>query len=373
MATTMPTGCRRVKPILSRPVPALASRGRVEPYSWLPSWAARRMMFPDLLASPRASVIGLPVSALMVCAMSSARSSANAAARRRISTRTWAGVDLCRRAPISAQSRAAWASWTVATGTVSMIRPSKGDRTSSVLPSAAPRQVPAISMCMVAPSGCERLRSVAPGGAFVRCVSDVGHFGLDFLDDVAVAAELFEFVGEFREFGAAGHLGGEFVEGDVLLVVVADRFAALEQQEPVTDREGVVRVVGDEDDAQAAVAGLQDVAQHHAGLLDAEGRGGFVQDQDLGPEVDGAGDRDALAFTAGELADGLFDVAEVDAHVGKFLLGDVLHLLDVHALERTKSAGQFRAEEEVPPDGHQRDDGEVLVDGGDAGVQGVAG
>ncbi|CAH0327618.1 hypothetical protein SRABI128_06285 [Microbacterium sp. Bi128] len=71
----------------------------------------------------------------------------------------------------------------------------------------------------------------------------------------------------------------------------------------------MVRVVGDEDDPEAAVAGLQDVAEHHAGLLHAQGRGGLVQDQDLRAEVHGPGDRDALAFTAGELADGLLDVA----------------------------------------------------------------
>ncbi|MCY1224178.1 hypothetical protein D9M72_363240 [compost metagenome] len=187
-----------------------------------------------------------------------------------------------------------------------------------------------------------------------------------------MAPDLFEFVGEFGELSTAGHLGGELVEGDVLLFVVADRLAALEQQEPVTDGEGVVRVVGDEDDAQAAVAGLQDVAQHHAGLLHAEGRRRLVKDQHLRAEVHGPCDRHALAFTAGELADGLLHVAEVDAHLGEFVFGDVLQFLDVQALERAKAGGQLRAEEEVPPDRHQRHHGEVLVDGGDADVEGVS-
>ena len=40
------------------------------------------------------------------------------------------------------------------------------------------------------------------------------------------------------------------------------------------DQVGVVRVVGDEDDAEAGVAGGGGVLQHHAGLLDAERRGG---------------------------------------------------------------------------------------------------
>jgi hypothetical protein len=43
----------------------------------------------------------------------------------------------------------------------------------------------------------------------------------------------------------------------------------------------VVRVVRDEDDAQPAVARLRDVAQHDAGLLDAERRRRLVEDQHL--------------------------------------------------------------------------------------------
>ena len=79
-----------------------------------------------------------------------------------------------------------------------------------------------------------------------------------------MAAELLEFVGEFGKFRAAGHLGRELVQGDVLLVVVTDRLAALEQQEPVPDGERVVRVVGDEDDPESPVPCLQDVAQDYA-------------------------------------------------------------------------------------------------------------
>jgi hypothetical protein len=85
-----------------------------------------------------------------------------------------------------------------------------------------------------------------------------------------------------------------------------------------------------------AVPGLQDVPQHHAGLLHTQGRRRLIQDQDLRAEVHGTGDRDALAFTAGELADGLFHIAEVDAHLGQFLERDVLHLLDIQAPERAR-------------------------------------
>ncbi|CAM5711800.1 hypothetical protein SBADM41S_04385 [Streptomyces badius] len=134
----------------------------------------------------------------------------------------------------------------------------------------------------------------------------------------------------------------------------------------------MVRVVRDEDHAEAGVAGGRHVLQDHAGLLDAEGGGGLVQDEDLGTEVDGAGDGHALALTAGQGADGLVDVAQVDAHAEQFGTGRLAHLADVEALEGADARRRLGAEEEVPPDRHQGDDGEVLVDGGDAPVQGVA-
>ena len=56
---------------------------------------------------------------------------------------------------------------------------------------------------------------------------------------------------------------------DLALAPVAHQPAAVEDHEAVADRVGVVRVVGDEDDAEPAVARLRDVAQHDARLLDA--------------------------------------------------------------------------------------------------------
>ena len=158
----------------------------------------------------------------------------------------------------------------------------------------------------------------------------------------------------------------------VVLGVAAGHGAALEQHETVADQVGVVRVVGDEDHAEAGVAGGGDVLEDHAGLLDAEGGGRLVEDEDLGAEVDGAGDGHALALAAGEGADGLVDVAQVDAHAQQLRAGGLAHQVDVEALEGAGALGRLGAEEEVPPDRHQRDDGEVLVDGGDAAVQGLA-
>src|SRR5690606_21233846 len=166
-----------------------------------------------------------------------------------------------------------------------------------------------------------------------------------------------------------GHLGGQLFDRDFRLRVVPDGAAAFQQQERVPYRIRVMRVVRNEDDTQPAIARLEDVAQHHAGLFDAQGGGGLIEDQDLGPEIHRAGDGYALAFTAGQLTDRLLDVTQINAHVGEFLLGDVLHFLHIKLLERPNPGGQFRAEEEVAPDRHQRNDRQVLVHRGDAGIQ----
>ena len=70
-----------------------------------------------------------------------------------------------------------------------------------------------------------------------------------------------------------------------------------------------------------AVPGLHDVAQHDAGLLDAQGRSRLVQDQQAGAEMDGPGDRDTLPLTTGQRADRLIGIADVDAHVGQLRPG----------------------------------------------------
>ncbi len=186
------------------------------------------------------------------------------------------------------------------------------------------------------------------------------------------AADLGQLVPEGGELGAPGHVVGQFLQRDLPAVGGQLQGAQAQHAEVVADHEGVVRVVGDEDDAEAAVAGGGDVLQDHAGLFDAEGGGRLVEDEDAGAEVDGAGDRDALALPAGEGADGLLQVVQDDAHVAQFLVRGLLHAGDVEAPERPGAFGQLGPEEEVPPHGHQRDGGEVLVDGGDAAVQGLA-
>ena len=112
----------------------------------MPSNAASRIRSPERAASPLASVIVLPASALMICAICSARSSASSAARSRIRIRSWAGVRRQVTAPASARSTAARTSSGPATGTVPVTVPSNGEVTSSVRPLAAACHVPPISI-----------------------------------------------------------------------------------------------------------------------------------------------------------------------------------------------------------------------------------
>ena len=137
----------------------------------------------------------------------------------------------------------------------------------------------------------------------------------------------------------------------------------------VADQVGVVRVVGDEHDAQAGVPRRRGVLEHDTGLLDAERRGRLVEDQHPGAEVDRPGDRHALPLAAGERADRLVDVLDDDAHLAQLLVGDPLHVLDLEAASGHACRRHLGAEEEVAPDLHERHDGEVLVDGRDAVVE----
>ena len=128
----------------------------------------------------------------------------------------------------------------------------------------------------------------------------------------------------------------------------------------------MVRVVCDEDDADAVVARCEDVAQHDTGRLHAERRRRLVQDQDARTEVDGARNRHRLPLASGERPDRLIGIADVDPHLQHVLARLPLGEGDVESAQRPHALRRLRAEEEVAPDRHQRHDREVLVDGRDA-------
>ena len=68
--------------------------------------------------------------------------------------------------------------------------------------------------------------------------------------------------------------------------------------EAVPDGVSVVRGVCDEHDGNAAVSGCAYVLQDSLGLPHSERRGGLVQDQDTGAEVESPGDRNGLTLPA---------------------------------------------------------------------------
>ena len=132
----------------------------------------------------------------------------------------------------------------------------------------------------------------------------------------------------------------------------------------------VVRIVGDEHDAQSLFLGGRDVAQHHPGLLDSQRRGGLVENQHTGSEEDRARNCHALPLTAGQRPDGGIDVGQIDAHLAQLFDGRRAHGVRVQSLEES-ALRELLAEKEVAPHRHQRDHGKILVDRRDTQVESI--
>ena len=80
----------------------------------------------------------------------------------------------------------------------------------------------------------------------------------------------------------------------------AHELALEHDADAVRQVEDVVDVVADEEDADALALELEDEFTDLRCLRRAERRGRLVHDEDLGVEVDGAGDGDRLALPAGQ-------------------------------------------------------------------------
>src|SRR5690606_20081524 len=91
-------------------------------------------------------------------------------------------------------------------------------------------------------------------------------------------ARFLQLMAERLQLGAARHLPDEVVQGGLGTGVRAGHPAPFEQDETVAHEVGMLRVVGDEDDTEAGVAGGGHVLQHHAGLLHAERGRRLVED-----------------------------------------------------------------------------------------------
>ncbi len=127
--------------------------------------------------------------------------------------------------------------------------------------------------------------------------------------------------------------------------------------------------MADQDDAEAALAQPLDEVQDLRGLLDAEGGGRFVEDDDPGVADQGAGDGDHLALAAGEGGDRDPHARDADRQGVQEFLGAPLH----GDLVQGAAAAQLAAEEEVGDDVEVVAEREVLVDGRDAEGLGVLG
>src|SRR5699024_3451983 len=90
---------------------------------------------------------------------------------------------------------------------------------------------------------------------------------------------------------------------DVLHGAVLDDPAVMHDGDGVGDEADGADVVGDEHQAQPQLAlEVGEQVQHLGPDGDVQSAGGLVGDDDLGLQGEGAGDRDALALAAGELA-----------------------------------------------------------------------
>ena len=114
---------------------------------------------------------------------------------------------------------------------------------------------------------------------------------------------------------------------------------------------GQLRIVRDDQDGVAAVAGqsTQEI-KNVVGVFDVEVAGGFIGEQQHGVVGEGAGDGDALLFTAGKLVgEAVALVAEAD--IREQLAGAFLHGIGVepaefaHGQQHVFQRGEFRQQE----------------------------
>ena len=155
----------------------------------------------------------------------------------------------------------------------------------------------------------------------------------------------------------ARHASDHFFTAQLIFVPDTQSLTAFEDDEPVANDISMVRIVGDEDDSQASRPGQSDVAQHRAGLLNAQGSRRLIENQDLGSEIDCSRNGHRLAFTTGHGAHGLIGIADVNPHLTEFLAHGAFGKIDVIALERSKFLFRLGAEKKVTPDRHQGNQG----------------
>ncbi len=161
---------------------------------------------------------------------------------------------------------------------------------------------------------------------------------------------------------APDHHLGEILLGGGLRIRLADHATAPDHGDPVGDREDLVELVADEDDARPLGREAAQDGEDLDGLLRGENRRGLVEDQDPGAAVERLEDLDALLDPDGQLAD---ERARVDLEAE--LLGQGPDLaIGLLRVEHDRVGHRLVAEDDVLGHGEDGDQHEVLVDHPDA-------
>src|SRR5260221_8663390 len=114
------------------------------------------------------------------------------------------------------------------------------------------------------------------------------------------------------------------------------------------------------------------MAQEDARLFHTQRSRRLVENQDFGPKVHGARNRDGLALAAGQGANWLPGIAHLDTYLRKFLARHAVGQPCIVAAEWPPALLWLRTEKEVARDTHQRDHRQVLEDGGNTRVPRIA-
>src|ERR1700736_2564921 len=167
------------------------------------------------------------------------------------------------------------------------------------------------------------------------------------------------------------HPRGQVGEADLAFRELAHHFPAVQDDQAIRHLVDVGEAVLDVDAGPAARLDPLHERQHLADLAHCERGGGLVEVDEVGLEVHGAGNGDALALAAREIAHGGLGgdavAAEPDG-APQELIGDLLLLLHV---DEAESAGDLPPDEEISPERLFLTQGLALVDGLDAQVVGL--
>ncbi len=183
-----------------------------------------------------------------------------------------------------------------------------------------------------------------------------------------------QLLGEISQLGAARHQAAEFFTLEVILGPKTDHLTDAQNGKTVNDQLGVDFVMGNQNDGDVALLlNAPDSFQDFHLLLLAKGRGRFIEDENLGTEIDGSRDRECLFLATGHGAYHLGRIGDVDDDLSHLPGGDTVHFRHLHPPERPRSAGNLTSQEEIAGNQGERVEDEVLIDHTDARIRAVAG